>query len=166
MRHRLYFVLPDLQSAQQTMNDLLLARIEERHIHCLGKRGASMDGLHEANILQKTDLVHGVKLGMMIGGLGGMILIVVLMYNFELPFPLVLLTALGSVAFGAWSCSLNAARAPNTRLRFFSNDIDAGKYLIMADVPGHRADEIQALLGAKHPEGLWGGKEATIPAFP
>jgi hypothetical protein len=64
----MYVVCPDLQSAQQTMNDLLLARIGERRIHVLARRGAAMDGLHEATVLQKTDLVHGAGLGLHIGG--------------------------------------------------------------------------------------------------
>ena len=38
MRRRLYYVMPDLPSARRMMNDLLLARIEERHIHFIGKR--------------------------------------------------------------------------------------------------------------------------------
>ena len=32
MRRRLYFVLPDVESARRTADDLLLARIEDRHI--------------------------------------------------------------------------------------------------------------------------------------
>ena len=67
MRRRLYYLLPDLPSARKIMDDLLLARIEERHIHFLAKRGTPMDGLHEANILQKSDLVHGAQRGVLIG---------------------------------------------------------------------------------------------------
>ena len=39
MRRRLYFVLPDVQSARTLLNDMLLARIECRHIHYLASRG-------------------------------------------------------------------------------------------------------------------------------
>ena len=35
MRRRMYYVMPDIASARRIMDDLLLARIEERHIHCL-----------------------------------------------------------------------------------------------------------------------------------
>ena len=74
MRRRLYVVCPDLRAAQQTMNDLLLARIGENHIRVLAKPGAIMEGLNEASILQKTDLVHGAELGLVIGGIVGIIL--------------------------------------------------------------------------------------------
>lgn len=69
MRRRLYFIMPDLASARKMMDDLLLARIEERHIHFLARRGTPMDGLHEANHLQKSDLVHGVQVGLALGAI-------------------------------------------------------------------------------------------------
>jgi hypothetical protein len=67
MRRRLYVVLPDLASARQTANDLLLARIEDRHMHFLGRRDMSLGELHEASVLQKTDLRHAFFLGSGIG---------------------------------------------------------------------------------------------------
>jgi hypothetical protein len=74
MRRRLYFIMPDVASARKMMDDLLLARVEERHIHFLAKRGTPMDGLHEANHLQKTDLVHGAQVGLALGALLGFVL--------------------------------------------------------------------------------------------
>ena len=61
MRRRLYFLLPDLGSAKQSVEDLLLARVEARHIHVLGRRGADLGDLPEASVFQKTDLVHGPR---------------------------------------------------------------------------------------------------------
>jgi hypothetical protein len=46
MRRRLYFVLPDLESARRTADDLLLARVEDRHMHFLARRGTDLSGLH------------------------------------------------------------------------------------------------------------------------
>jgi hypothetical protein len=63
MRRRLYFLLPDVVSARRTAADLLLARVEHRHMHVLAKRGTDLTELHEANPLQKTDLVHGAERG-------------------------------------------------------------------------------------------------------
>jgi hypothetical protein len=45
--------MPDLASARKIMDDLLLARIEERHIHCLGREGTSMAGLHESLLVAR-----------------------------------------------------------------------------------------------------------------
>jgi len=170
MRRRLYVICPDLQAAQQTMNDLLLARIDEGHIHVLARRDAPMEGLHEANVLQKTDLVHGAELGLVVGGAGGVILgaILVLMppTGLQLQLVTVVITALGGALFGTWASSMVAASVPNTKLLAFAKDIEQGKYLMMVDVPFRRVEEIQALLRKRHPEDKDGGVEPTQPAFP
>ena len=105
MRRRMYFVLPDVPTAERTTNDLLLARIEERYIHCLGRRGTPMGKLHEANVLQKTDLSHGAQLGMIIGGgggavLGAMLAFVPLAGREPLPMVAVLVGLLGGARCG------------------------------------------------------------------
>ena len=40
MRRRIYWLLPDLASARRTMDDLLLARIAEQHLHFVAREGA------------------------------------------------------------------------------------------------------------------------------
>ena len=44
MRRRMYYLLPDTTSARRTMDDLLLLRIEECHIHFVAKPGVSIRG--------------------------------------------------------------------------------------------------------------------------
>src|SRR5919204_159530 len=74
MKRRLYFLLPDVESATRTANDLLLARVEDRRMHFLAKRGTDLGELHEASYLIKTDLMRGAGLGLFFGALGGVIL--------------------------------------------------------------------------------------------
>src|ERR1044072_4459728 len=71
MKKRLYFMLPDIQSARSMLDEMLLARVEERRIHFLAKRGTLPDDLPEASVLQKTDIVHGAEMGLVIGGVAG-----------------------------------------------------------------------------------------------
>src|SRR5258708_3831214 len=143
MRRRMYFLLPDLGSAIQTANDLLLARVEDAHMHFLAKRGMSLGKLHEANYLQKSDAVHGAELGFVIGGLGGF-LIGIYIYltppdGVTLQLVTVLIgTAIGAI-FGAWAASL---------------------------VPMSRVEELRELVSRRHPEAMAHGIEPTIPAFP
>ena len=68
MRRRLYFMVPDVASARQIRDELLLARIEDGHIHVMARDGVPLPGLHEASILQKTDFVHGAETGLAVGG--------------------------------------------------------------------------------------------------
>jgi hypothetical protein len=68
----MYVTLPDVGSARKLANDLLLARVEDKHMHFLARRGTDLGELHEASYLQKTDIeslrpyvpqVPGVKPG-------------------------------------------------------------------------------------------------------
>ncbi|MGC2519577.1 MAG: DUF1269 domain-containing protein [Burkholderiales bacterium] len=170
MRRRLYFLFPDLGSAIQTANDLLLVRVEDRYMHFLGRRGMSLGQLHEANSLQKSDAVHGAELGFILGGAGGF-LIGVYIYltppeGITLQLVTVLISTVIGAIFGAWAASLVALSVPNTRLKPFQKEIDAGKILLMVDIPPSRIEEIQDLVGRRHPEASAHGVEPTVPAFP
>ena len=170
MRRRLYFIMPDLPSARRMMDDLLLARIEERHIHFLARRGTAMDGLHEANHLQKSDLVHGAQVGLALGALLGVILGAVVVMTAATDdrwqIPIVLGSGLAGAIFGAWVASMVGSAVPNSRLKQFESAIADGKILVMADVPQHRVNEVRESLGARHPEAEDRGIDPHIPAFP
>ncbi|MGH8672506.1 MAG: DUF1269 domain-containing protein [Burkholderiales bacterium] len=170
MRRRLYFTAPDVESARQITNDLLLARIEDRHIHVLAKRGTPLAELHEASYLQKTDIVHGVGIGLAVGGVAGILagLLAVLSppEGVSLELVTILITALIGAAFGAWVSSMVAFSVPNSKLKAFEKDIERGQILIMVDAPSSRTQEIRELLGRRHPEATSGGMEPSMPAFP
>jgi hypothetical protein len=170
MRRRLYFLLPDLGSAIQTANDLLLARIEDRHMHFLARRGMPLGKLHEANYLQKSDAVHGAELGFVIGGAGGFLIGIYIYLTPPEGIALQLVTVLiGTVigaVFGAWAASLVAMSVPNSRLKSFQKEIDAGKILLMVDVQPSQIGELRDLVSRRHPEATARGIEPTMPAFP
>lgn len=170
MRRRLYFVLPDLASAIQTSNDLLLARIEDDHLHFLGQRGMSLGNLHEASYLQKSDIVRGAEMGFVLGGVLGTLVgtWLYLTQTAVMPFQLaiILVAAVIGSLFCAWAGSLVAVSTPNSRLARFGRDLDQGRILLMVDVPGPRVEEITALVAQRHPESIAHGMEATVPAFP
>ncbi|AEG70357.1 MULTISPECIES: hypothetical protein [Ralstonia solanacearum species complex] len=171
MRHRLYFLLPDVASARRVMNDLLLARITERHIHFVAREGADLTGLHEANLLQTSDIVHATQNGLVIGGGAGIIAGVVAAL-----FPVIgegpqwgmigITTVLGAL-FGAWASSMIGSSVPNSRLKPFKKAVEEeGQILLMVDVPRSRVSELRALLQQSHPEGHFSGEEHAMPAFP
>ncbi len=170
MRRRLYFLLPDVASATRTADDLLLARIEDRHMQFLARRGTDLGRLREANFFHKTDLVHGVSVGFALGGIGGLVLgALIVAYPPEGTHPqlvAVLIAAVVGAAFGAWTASMAAAAVPNSRLRQFHEEIARGKVLLILDVPFVRVAEIRGLVAGRHPEAVSGGQEAHFPAFP
>ena len=113
MRRRLYFVLPDVDSARAMLNEMLLARIEVKHVHFLGRRDSLPADLPEANVLQKTDIVHGAQLGIAIGAIVGAIAGgLVLLFppaGVTLKLFTVLMVTLGGALFGAWASSMAAS---------------------------------------------------------
>lgn len=170
MRRRLYVVLPDLASAIQVANELLLAHIEDRHMHFLGKRGMSLGELHEASVLQKSDVRHALFLGAGLGALGGMLLGIYLrltpIAGVQFDVGTFLLATIGGTLFGAWCSTLIGLSTPNTKLKRFEADIEAGKILLMVDVPVARVEEIEALIARRHPEAVDRGVDPTMPVFP
>ena len=131
MRKRLYYMLPDVHSARRMLDELLLMRIEERHLHFLARRGTLPADLPEASVLQKTDIVHGAEMGLVIGGvagtLGGVLVVLMPPAGVTLQLVTILITALAGALFGTWVSSMVGTQVPNSRLKAFHADIERGK---------------------------------------
>jgi hypothetical protein len=171
MRKRIYWLLPDLDSARRTMDDLLLARIDERHIHFVAREGADMSGLHAANVLQTSDVIRSAEAGLVIGGaagavLGSIIAVAYPMFGDKPQWGLIAVLALVGAPVGAWASSMIGVSTPSKRLQRFEVQIEQGQVLLMVDVPRSRVEEIEARLQALLPEAHLEGVEPNIPAFP
>lgn len=170
MRKRIYWLLPDRASSKRMMDDLLLARVDESHIHFVAHAETDLTGLHPANVLQTSDVVRAAQLGVVIGGVIGAIAGAVAAL-----FPVVgnlpqwgsigVLAVLGGLV-GAWVSSMIGSSTPSHRLRRFEAAIEAGSILLMVDVPRSRVSEIESMLQAAHPEARFEGVDPDIPAFP
>lgn len=170
MRKRIYWLLPDPASARAVMNDLLLARVEHRYIHFLAREGSDMSGLHEANVLQSSDLVRSAQMGLVLGAAlgaaaGAMLAMSPLAFDLSKPAVVGALAAGGAV-FGAWAASMIGASIPSRRLQRFDAAVARGEILLMVDTPSLRFNEIEAMLHARHPEGRDEGREPNVPVFP
>ena len=166
----MYVTLPDLASARRLADDLLLARIEDRNMHFLARRGTDLSGLREATYLQKTDAVHGAFTGMVIGGAVGVVVGVLLVYfppgGATVELVAVLLAAMVGAALGVWIASMLGLQLPNSRLKAFEPEIRDGRILLILDVPASRFQEIRQVIARTHPEAVDHGNEPTVPAFP
>jgi uncharacterized membrane protein len=167
---RIYFLTPDVASAKAIVNDLLLARIEERHIHVLASATTPLEDLPEAKLAQSSDLIPSLERGAAAGGLTGL-LAGVLAVSFP-PAGMVLGggallgIALFGAGFGAWMSSMVGVGIPNSRLAQFEDAIAKGELLLMIDVPRQRVEEIEAVVRRHHPEAELEGLEPNIPEFP
>jgi hypothetical protein len=163
-------MLPDVSSGRVLLDTLLLARVGEGQMHFYAKDGALPPDMPEASFVQKTDLMHGMESGMVIGAgaglLGGILLVMFPPEGLQLQTFAILLTALGGAAFGAWASGMAAAAIPNSRLKAFEAGIENGQVLLMVDLPPGRVDQIEELIAHQHPSVRFGGIEPHIPAFP
>lgn len=167
---RLYFLIPDLETARTIVDELLLKRIDEHHIHVVAREGAELGDLPEANLLQKSDFIPAMERGLAVGGITG-ILAGVAAVTFP-PAGLVLGggailgASLAGAGIGAWVSGMIGMDVPNSQIERFENAINEGEILMMVDIPKDRVDEIEELVQSHHPDADVGGTEPHIPAFP
>ncbi len=170
MRRRLYFLLPDVGRARQILNELLLARIEERHIHVLARDDVSMEGLPSANLLQRSDFLHGAEMGLALGGATGIAVgLLTMMFppsGMEMGGGTVLALALAGAGIGAWASGMIGTDVPNSQLRKFMPAIERGQVLLMVDVRLSERRRVSDMIHNHHPEASDHGIEPTLPAFP
>jgi hypothetical protein len=168
MRRRLYFLLPDLDTARKVVDELLLARIEERHMHVLAREGTELKDLPEATLFQKSDFVHAVERGIALGGGTGAVagLAAIAIPGMVLGGGAILGIALAGAGMGAWLAGMIGMDVPNSRLDEFESAINAGSILMMVDVRKEQVEEVSQSVKQHHPEADMHGTEPTIPAFP
>jgi hypothetical protein len=166
---RIYFLAPTIEVSKKIVDELLLARIEERHIHVLAKRGTPMENLPEASYLQKSDFIPALERGMALGGATGMVaglVAVALPGGPVLVGGAILATSLAGAGVGALMSSMVGSSIGNRRIAQFEEALEKGEFLFMVDVPRARVDEIKALVKSHHPDAECGGTEPEVPAFP
>lgn len=172
MSRRLYLVLPDVETSRKLQQDLLLARIEEKRMHFLAKRGTDMRDLPEATPFQKTDLMRGLYIGLFAGAITGLLAGLYIYFTPDAvgmqvaPF-VIFICALVAALAGAWiSGLLIGASTPNAKLEAYQDHIQKGHILLILDVPTRRVEEIRKIVRRHHPAAEDYGTDPTVPAFP
>jgi hypothetical protein len=167
---RLYFLLPDIDSAKHIVDELLLARVSERHIHIAATDHHALSEAHlpEANLLQESDFVPAVERGLAIGGATGVVagIAAITLGGVALAGGAILGVGMAGAGVGAWLSGMIGISAPSSRLKEFEKAIQKGSLMMMVDVPKARVEEITTMVKSHHPEAEIEGTEPAIPAFP
>lgn len=167
---RLYFLVPHADCARKLHEQLLLARIEDRHMHVIAREDIPLADLREAGLTQRSDLVPALERGGTIGGLMGAAagagVVSIPSLAAVLGGIASLAIALIGVVFGAVMASMIGVAVPNTRIRRFRDAIENGQLLLIVDVPTRRVHEIDELVRTHHPRREGGVTEPRVPVFP
>lgn len=156
MATRLYFLVPDVEHARSIVQELLLAHVEERHIHIVAREGTPLEDLPPAGLLQSSDILKAAERGVAAGGAAGLLAGLV-----AVAFPpaglvigggAVLASTLAGAGIGAWAATLIGASLPNTELERYEQAVAEGQILMLIDVPKERVEEISGLVRRHHPE--------------
>ncbi len=169
---RLYFLIPNIDSAKKIVDELLLARVEERHIHIAAADHHALieANLPEAGLLQESDFVPAVERGLAVGGatgiMAGIAAVAIPGLGLALGGGAILGIGLAGAGLGAWTSGMIGISAPSSRLKEFELAIKNGELLMMVDVPKSHVEKITDLVRSHHPEAHIEGTEPVIPAFP
>ena len=167
---RLYFLVPDVAVGKKVVDELLLARIEWKHIHVLAKRGTPLEELPEASHWQKSDIIPAMQRAVPLGGATGLLCgLVGLALEPHLIVAgggILLATSLAGIGVGAYLGGMVGLNVGSTRLKAFEQAIERGELLVIADVPRGEVEEITERIRKVHPKVDPEGTEPRVPAFP
>ncbi|MEN8175436.1 MAG: DUF1269 domain-containing protein [Pseudomonadota bacterium] len=153
---RLYFVLPDQETTRQVVNELEEKDIPHHHLHTIAGYAQSLEDLPEATVWQKTELAHGIELGVGLGGaaglFGGILAVAFPPAGLVLGGGAVLVSAAAGAGFGGVVSALMSSHDHNHDLDRFNDAIADGGILLLVDIPKERVDEISKAIRQHHPE--------------
>jgi len=153
---RLYFLLPDKDTTRTVVTELEDAGIPHGHLHAVASITQDLEDLPEANVWQKTEMGHGLELGVSLGGmaglLGGLLAVVFPPTGLVLGGGALIATTVAGAGVGGVVSALMASHDHNHSLDSFQQAIEQGEILLLVDVPKTRVDEIKSLILQHHPD--------------
>jgi len=134
-----------MRSGRKRHEQLLLARIGERHIPVIAREDVTLDDLSNAGMAQQTDLLPAPERGGTIGGLVGAAARAAVV---SIPSAAATLGGIVSpaitlirVLFGAGTAGMNGIAVPNTRIPRFHDALKDGARLLIVVVRTHALSE-------------------------
>lgn len=167
---RVYFLLPTPQCARAIVGELLVRRIEWRHMHVIANANVPIEGLPQASVVQRSDLLASLARGMAIGCATGLavalIVFVVPPEDLRIASGIVAILAFAGTGYGARVAAMIGVDMPNSRLKRFEGGILRGELLIMIDVPKERVAEVEQMIKLHNAQARIGGADPGMPAIP
>jgi membrane protein DedA with SNARE-associated domain len=115
-------------------------------------------------------LIHGIGLGLGVGGatgiLTGLVAVAFPPEGITLGGWTLLVTALAGALIGAWVAGMIGTDIPNSQLKEFASAVESGQILMMVDIPKDKVETVTNMIKRHHPEADMHGIEPRMPAFP
>ena len=155
---RIYVILPTVESCRSVVKELEDSGLSDHRIHVIGSLAYDLGGLPTANVLQRSEVAHGIEWGIGLGALAGLIG-AWLVVNFPPPGVVVqvsdwlyMVLGIGGAVFGGIVFALLAKGIPSHKLAGFERAIGQGQLLVMVDVPRPWVNATKASILKHHPE--------------
>ncbi len=158
MKHRLYFLLPTVETAKDTVADLLLSHVQEKDIHIVAKDHHLLrqHELPEAGLMHERDIVPALEKGVAMGGatglVAGILAVTIPGAGLALGGSAIIATTVAGAGFGAVMAPMVGISAPNAQIKEFEEAVEQGQLLMLVDVPKERIDEVTDIIAKHHPE--------------
>ncbi|MDD4915144.1 MAG: DUF1269 domain-containing protein [Methylococcales bacterium] len=162
---RIYFLVPNLDTTHQIVNELRAIGIEDRHLHILAKSDTPLGDMPEASIFEKTDFIPALERGAALGGATGLLagLAALRFAGFAIAGGPVLGILFYGATIGALMSGLIGLDVGNTRVRNYVQAIEQGELLVMVDIAKERIEEIHQAVIRHHPNAEFEGIEPLLP---
>jgi len=149
-------LLPELESCRAIVKELRESGVPESHLHVVANLSCELEDLPGATAWQKTELAHGIEIGTGLGGvaglLGGLLALSFPPAGLVIGGGAVLASTAAGAGFGALASAMMKSHEPSHRLHDYHDQIEAGKILLMVDVPRSEGEQIRASILQHHPE--------------
>ena len=167
--HTLMYLMPRLDAAEAMVASLKKLGIghDAYRIVSQDEDGIRRHHLHDATLLDKTDVIHWGERGALIGALLGAVLAGALLLmkpsGVALSMTGIVLVALLIAFFGAWVGGMAGLSEENYKLKPFHDALARGQYLLKIGVGNDaKATEIEVAMLRQHPEAIFVADDETV----
>lgn len=154
---RLFFLVPDLKSTKSISKEMEQVGVLDSQIHVVGAHPQELDKahIHQASLLQTSDLVPAIKRGALLGVFIGFAILG--LFSLVLPASVVIPNyAIGiifvfGILFGIWVSGMIGVGIKNPTVEKYEKYVNSGHYVMMVDVPKEREHELVSRVVRHHP---------------
>jgi len=169
MSKRLCFLSPDVEHAASLVRHLESDGIPRKNIYAMGRPDLPMGQLPGPGP-ERDDFMPAFLRGITFGAIGGLLIgLVVLAFapsRIEVGGAGVLLLGLLGASVGGLGTGIFGLAFPSSRLDPFEKDIEAGRIVVMVDVPDDQVERVNALVRRLDPDVDIEGIEPSAPVIP